>query len=131
MAGSAAAGPPGQGTLCQGYPSTPEGSELDELEYANRMAEQLFFLARTNKVKNHHYQRCATWLDTIPGAGEYFRCLSMEEVSDEQWEAWKWRAAWYKELLAQREQSWAIGWQARQWVKKGKNDMRRVKSAWR
>ncbi len=30
---------------------TPEGSEVDELEYANRMAEDLFFLARTGKVR--------------------------------------------------------------------------------
>ena len=129
MAGSAAAGSPGQGPLCEGYPDTPEGSEVDELEYANRMAEDLFFLARTGKVREHQYQRCATWLDSIPGAGEYFRCLSMKEFSDGQWEVFMWRAAWYKELVAQREQSWAVGWQSRQWVKKGKGT-RKVKE-WR
>ena len=112
--------------LCEYH--TPEGSEVDELEYANRMAEELFSLARAGKVREPQYQRCATWLDTIPGAGEYFRCLSMEEFSDAQWEVFLWRAAWYKELVAQREQSWAPGWQARQWFKKGKND--RVKR-WR
>jgi hypothetical protein len=131
MAGSSAAGPQGKGPLCEGYPDTPEGSEVDELEYANSMAEQLIFLSRIDRIKEHQYQRCAAWLDTIPGAGEYFRCLSMKELSDEQWEVWMWRAAWYKELIAQREQSWAIGWQARQWIKKGKNDTRRVKNQWR
>jgi hypothetical protein len=102
--------------LCEYH--TPEGSEVDELEYANSMAQQLFVLARTKKVKEHEYQRCATWLDSIPGAGEYFRCISADDFTDEQWEVFKWRAAWYKEVIAQREQSWAIGWQGRQWIKK-------------
>jgi hypothetical protein len=110
---------------------TPEGSEVDELEYANSMAEQLFLLARGNKVKEFEYQRCATWLDSIPGAGEYFRCISAEEFTDEQSEVFKWRAAWYKEVIAQREQSFAIGWQRRQWVKK-KNAVNMVKKkTWR
>ena len=109
---------------------TPEGSEVDELEYANSMAQQLFVLARTNKVTECEYQRCATWLDSIPGAGEYFRCMSAEEFTDEQWEVFKWRAAWYREVLAQREQSLEIGWRAKQWVKK--KDFRRVKNrVWR
>ena len=29
---------------------TPEGSEVDELEYANRVAEHLLFLARNNRI---------------------------------------------------------------------------------
>ena len=114
--------------LCEIH--TPEGSEVDELEYANSVAAKLFFLARIDRVKEHEYQRCARWLDTIPGAGEYFRCISAEEFSDEQWEVWLWRKAWYKEVLAQREQSWAPGWQARQWFKQPKKDLRRVKR-WR
>ena len=74
MVGGTAGGPEGEGSLCQAYPSTPEGSEVDELEYANSVAERLFWLARTSQIKDRPYQRCATWLDTIPGAGEYFRC---------------------------------------------------------
>ncbi len=89
------------------------------LEDANTKAQQLFVLARTKKVKEHEYQRCATWLDSIPGAGEYFRCISADDFTDEQWEVFKWRAAWYKEVIVQREQSFAAGWQRRQWVKKG------------
>ncbi len=130
MAGSAAAESPGKGLLCEGYPDTPEGSEVDELEYANSVAERLFFLSRINRAKEHQYQRCATWLDSIPGAGEYFRCMSMEDYSDEQWEVWTWQGAWYKETIAQREQSCAPGWQARQWVKQG-TGLRRVKRVWR
>ena len=126
MAGSAAAGSPDQGTLCQGYPSTPEGSELDELEYANSVAERLFLLARIGRVREDKYRRCAAWLDTIPGAGEYFRCLSMADYSDEQWASWMWQNAWHKERAAQAEQSWAPGWMGRQWVKKGKGT-RKVK----
>ena len=57
--------------LCEYH--TPEGSEVDELEYANSMAQQLFVLARTKKVKEFAYQRCATWLDSLPGAVEYYR----------------------------------------------------------
>ena len=113
--------------LCEYH--TPEGSEVDELEYANRVAEELLFKARSGKIREHQYQRCAKWLDLIPGAGEYFRCLSMEEYSDEQWEAWHLRAAWYNEHLAQVNFSWEPGWQARQWVKKGKEG-RKVKR-WR
>ncbi len=109
---------------------TPEGSEVDELEHANTMAAELFYLARINKVKEHEYQRWATWLDTIPGAGEFFRCISAHEFSDEEWELWQWKRAWYKEVLAQREQSFEVGWQARQWFKQPKKDFRRVKT-WR
>jgi hypothetical protein len=109
---------------------TPEGSEIDELEYANSVAQQLFVMARGKKVKEFEYQRVATWLDTIPGAGEYFRCISAEEFTDEQWDRFRWRAAWYQEVLAQREHSWAIGWQRRQWVKK-KNAVNMVKKTWR
>ncbi len=114
--------------LCEYH--TPEGSEVDELEHANTIAAELFYLARINRVKQHEYQRCATWLDTIPGAGEYFRCISAHEFNDEEWELWQWKRAWYKEMVAQREQSFEIGWRAKQWFKQPKKDLRRVKR-WR
>ena len=63
---------------------TPEESKVDELEHANTIAAELFYLARINRVKEHQYQRCATWLDTIPGEGEYFRSISAHEFSDEE-----------------------------------------------
>ncbi len=34
---------------------TPEGSEVDELEHANTMAAELFYLARIDRVKEHEY----------------------------------------------------------------------------
>ena len=110
--------------LCEYH--TPEGSEVDELEHANTIAAELFYLARINRVKEHEYQCCATWLDTIPGAGEYFRSISAHEFSDEEWELWQWKRAWYKEMVAQREQSFEIGWRAKQWFKQPKK-VRRVK----
>ncbi len=109
---------------------TPEGSEVDELEYANFVADQLFFLSRTQQVKEHHYRRCATWLDTVPGAGQYFRCLSMKAFSDEQWAAWGWYGEWQKEQVAQREQSREKGWQAKQWTKPKGKGSGRVKVVW-
>ncbi len=118
MVGGTAGGPEGEGSLCQAYPSTPEGSEVDELEYANSVAERLFWLARTSQIKDRPYQRCATWLDTIPGAGEYFRCMSNEDYSDEQMQMWQWQGAWSKEHLAQHLQSKEPGWRARQWKQK-------------
>ncbi len=118
MDGGSADGPTRAGPVSQGYPDTPEGSEVDELEYANSVAERLFFLARTSQVKERPYQRCASWLDTIPGAGEYFRCPSMEDYSEEQCEMWKWQGAWSKEHVAQHLQSKEPGWRARQWKQK-------------
>ena len=84
MVGGAAGGPARAGAVSEGYPSTPEGSEVDELEYANAVAKRLFWLARTSQIKEKPYQRCATWLDTIPRAGEYFRCIANTDYSDEQ-----------------------------------------------
>ena len=112
----------------EGY-HTPEGSEVDELEHANTVAAELFYLARIKRVKEPDYRRCAEWLDTIPGAGEFFRCISAHEFSDEEWELWQWKRAWYKEMVAQREQSLEIGWRAKQWFKQPKK-VRRVKR-WR
>ena len=40
-------------SLCDYH--TPEGSEVDELECANSMAQQLVVLARTKKVKVFEY----------------------------------------------------------------------------
>ncbi len=66
---------------------------------------------RTGQIKDKPYQRCA---DTIPGAGEYFRCMSNEDYSDEQMQMWQWQCAWSKEHLAQHLQSKEPGWSARQ-----------------
>ncbi len=57
------------------YPDTPEGSEVDVLEYANETAERLFYLAFTGQIADRPYVRWARWLDSIPGAGEYYRAL--------------------------------------------------------
>ncbi len=127
MAGSAAGGSKNKGPAPESYTSTPEGSEVDELEYANSVAERLFFVARIGQIKEKQYERCATWLNGIPGAGEYFRCLSMEDYSDEELKRWRWQGAWYKEHLAQQKQSLTQGWRARQWVKQGKGP-RKVKT---
>ena len=116
--------------LCEaveGY-RTPEGSEVDELEYANTVASELFYLARIKRVKEPDYRRCAEWLDTIPGAGEYFRCISAHEFSDAEWELWQWKRAWFKEVVAQREQSLERG-RVKPWFNPKK--VRRVKSVWR
>jgi hypothetical protein len=116
--------------LCEYH--TPEGSEVDALDYANTVAAELFYLARIDRVKEHPYQRCATWLDTIPGAGEYFRCLSAEELSDEQLDMWLWRKAWYKEVLAQQLQTCEAWWMGKQWANQPRKDRRRVKNrVWR
>jgi hypothetical protein len=115
---------------------TPEGSEVDELEYANRSAERLFFLSYTNQVNDKQYTRNAEWLDRVPGAGEYFRCMNMREYSETQLVQWakfgsvmKEHAAWTEERKLQESQSAERGWIGKQWVKKG-NKMRYQK-LWR
>ncbi len=61
--------------LCEYH--TPEGSEVDELEYANGVAERLFFLSYTEQLSDKLFLRSAAWLDKIPVSGEYFSCMSM------------------------------------------------------
>ena len=69
-------------------PNTPEGSEVDELEYANRVADTLYFRSCAGEISEKAYIKCAEWLDTIPGAGEYFRALCMREYTPKQKEEW-------------------------------------------
>ncbi len=111
------------------YPDTPRGSEVDALEYANEAAEHLFYLAFTGQIAERPYVRCARWLDSIPGVGQYFRLLCMQEFTEEERSYAMWHGAWVMEHGAQRTQYTGPGWQAKQWPKKGK-DQRRVK-AWR
>jgi hypothetical protein len=103
--------------------STPEGSEVDELEYANEEAQWLFYLCATQQVSAKRFERITHWLDTIPGAGEYFRCMCMQEYSDELLNAW---VQFGVQARAKRLQES----RARQWVKKGKNGTTRLKR-WR
>jgi hypothetical protein len=56
------------------YP-TPRGSEVDALEYHNNVALWLYVGNCTGKVgrwRSHYWRQ---QLDTIPGAGEYYRAL--------------------------------------------------------
>jgi hypothetical protein len=106
------------------YPNTPEGSEVDELEYANEEALWLFYLCSTHQVSAKRFKRITRWLDTIPGAGEYFRCMCMQDYSDELLNAW---TQFGVQARAQRVQETM----AQQWVKKGKNETRRLKYRWR
>ena len=55
------------------YDNTPEGSEVDELEFANALADQLYLLACTDQIADKPYIRCANYLDTVPLVGDYFR----------------------------------------------------------
>ncbi len=110
------------------YPDTPRGSECDALEYANEAAEHLFYLAFTGQIAERPYVRCARWLDSVPGAGEYFRALCLRDFTEEEKRSALCHGAWVMENGAQRTQYTGPGWQAKQWTKpKGQ---RRVK-AWR
>jgi hypothetical protein len=82
---------------------TPEGSEADELEVANAAADNLYFRSCCGEIGDAAYIRCATWLDTVPGAGEYFRALCMREYTPKQKEEWAqfcfWRRECHEQLL--------------------------------
>ena len=99
---------------CEVYPDTPEGSEVDELEYANGVAEWLFYLSYTYQVSDEQFVDSVNWLDTIPGAGEYFRCMCSQEYSDDQLNTWVW---------------FGVQVRMQQWVKKGKDF--RYQKVWR
>ena len=83
------------------YSDTPEGSEVDALEYANEFAERLFYLAFTGQIADKPYVRCARWLDSVPGAGEYFRALCLQEYTEEEKRSALWHGAWVMENVAQ------------------------------
>ena len=55
--------------------ATPQGSQLDELDYWMRQADELYDLARRKKINQKKFIRRAEQLDSVPGAGEYFRHL--------------------------------------------------------
>jgi hypothetical protein len=99
------------------YPDTPEGSEVDELEYANGVADRLFYLAITGQIGDKPYIKRARWLDSIPGAGEYFRALCMKEFTDKERRDALCHGAWVMESNAQRNPFITQGWVARQWAK--------------
>ncbi len=113
------------------YPATPEGSDVDELEFANGVADDLFYLAFTGQIADKPYIRCARWLDSIPGAGEYFRALCLDEYTEEEKRAALWHGAWVMENAAQKAQSKEPGWQAAQWPKYIRKGTGRVKREWR
>ena len=55
--------------------ATPQGSEVDELDYWMRFADELYDRACRKKIKEKGYIAAAAKLDAIPGAGEYYRHL--------------------------------------------------------
>jgi hypothetical protein len=115
----------------EAYSHTPEGSEVDELEYANGVALWLFYLCSTHQVSAKRCMRSALWLDTIPGAGEYFRCMCMQEYSDELLNTWTQfgvqSRAHNGPVQMEPDGGKEVGGK---WVKKGKNGTRRLKR-WR
>ncbi len=100
---------------CEVYPDTPEGSEVDELEYANGVAEWLFYMCYTHQISGRRYVERVNWLNTIPGAGEYFKCMCSHDYTPEQLHIWA---------------QYGVQARFRKWVKKGKNGTRRLKT-WR
>ncbi len=99
------------------YDDTPEGSEVDALEYANETGDRLFYLAFTGQIADKPYVRCARWLDSIPRAGEYFRALCMQKFTEEEKRYEVCHGNWVMENGTQRTQCKGPGWQAKQWVK--------------
>jgi hypothetical protein len=95
-------------------PNTPEGSEVDELEYANGVAESLYFRSCAGEVSDKAYIKCAEWLDKIPGAGEYFRTLCMREYTPKQKDEWAhfcfWRRECHEQLVNTGKRGKVKGW---------------------
>ena len=57
------------------YCDTPRGSEVDVLEFYNNIAVWLYVgncIGRVGKRRSYYWRQ---QLDTIPGAGEYYRAL--------------------------------------------------------
>ena len=62
--------------------ATPRGDALDKLAMANATAEWLYFSQLTGTIEREQYDKWKLWLDSIPGAGEYFQLLSASEYND-------------------------------------------------
>ena len=61
---------------------TPRGDALEKLALANAIAEWLYFSQLTGTIEREPYDKWKLWLDSIPGAGEYFQLLSAPEYND-------------------------------------------------
>ena len=62
--------------------ATPRGDALAKLAMANATAEWLYFSQLTGTIEREQYDKWKLWLDSIPGAGEYFQLLSASEYND-------------------------------------------------
>ena len=62
--------------------TTPRGEEVDKLDMANAIAEWLYFSKLTGTIEQEQYDRWKLWLDSIPGAGEYFQLLSATDYNN-------------------------------------------------
>ncbi len=62
--------------------ATPRGEDLDKLSMANAIAEWLYFSQLTGTIEREQYDKWKLWLDSVPGAGEYFQLLSAPEYND-------------------------------------------------
>ncbi len=62
----------------EGY-STPRGSDVDTLEYYNDLAWWLYLGNCTGRVGRRRSDYWRQQLDTIPGAGEYYRALVQDD----------------------------------------------------
>jgi hypothetical protein len=58
-----------------GYPPTPTGSDVDQLEYYERIADWLYTGNCTGTVGKWRSNYWRQMLDSVPGAGEYYRAL--------------------------------------------------------
>ena len=61
---------------------TPRGDALEKLALANAIAEWLYFSQLTGTIEREQYDKWKLWLDSVPGAGEYFKLLSAPEYND-------------------------------------------------
>ena len=63
------------GSVCEGYPATPTGSEVDLLEHYEQVARWLYIgncTGHIGKWRTHYWRQM---FDGVPGAGEYYRAL--------------------------------------------------------
>jgi hypothetical protein len=65
-------------SVCEGYPATPCGSEVDRLEYFQDVALRLYVGNCTGHVGIKYSNYWKAVLDTCPGAGEYYRALVLK-----------------------------------------------------
>ena len=61
--------------------ATPRGEDLDKLSMANAIAEWLYFSQLTGTIEREQYDKWKLWLDSVPGAGEYFKLLSAPDYN--------------------------------------------------